>query len=75
MRVVRFQHLHPICIAARTNVGNKETTSKLMFLVELLNLTFDFETNIEWVSNVKFVPLEQFHPNASRLGIPFWDEH
>ena len=55
--MVRFQHLHPICIGRQANVGNKRTTSKLMILVEFSNLTFDPEADITWVSNVKFIPL------------------
>jgi hypothetical protein len=55
--VVRFQHLHPICISHQANVGNKRTTSKFMILVEFLNLTFDPEADIKRVSNVKFIPL------------------
>jgi hypothetical protein len=55
--VVRFQHLHPLCIGREANVGNKRTTSKSLILVEFLNLTFDLEADIKWVSNVKFIPL------------------
>ena len=55
--MVRFQHLHPVCIGRQANVGNKRTTSKFMILVEFSNLTFDSETDITRVSNVKFIPL------------------
>jgi hypothetical protein len=62
--VVRFQHLHPIRIGLEANVGNKRTTSKLMILVEFLNLTFDPEIDIKLVSNVKFIPLAHIGPSA-----------
>jgi hypothetical protein len=44
--VARFQHLHPICIGREANVGDKRTTSKLMILVEFLNLAFASEADI-----------------------------
>jgi hypothetical protein len=63
--VVRFQHLHPICIGREANVGNRRTTSKLMILVEFLNLTFDFEADITRVSNVEFIPLGDLGANPA----------
>jgi hypothetical protein len=55
--VVRFQHLHPLCIGREANAGNTRTTGKFMTLVEFSNFTFDPADDIEWVSNVKFIPL------------------
>jgi hypothetical protein len=70
--MVRFQHLHPICIGHQANVGNKRTTSKFMILVEFLNLTFDLEAGIKRVSNVKFIPLatDKAPTNAKASAIP-----
>ena len=56
--VVRFQHLHPPDTTLGANVGNRRTSSKLMVLVELLNLTFYLELDVRRDSNVKFAPLE-----------------
>ena len=41
--VVRSRHLHPLAAHLRANVGIKRTTSNFLFLVELLNLTFERE--------------------------------
>ncbi|CAH1670311.1 hypothetical protein CHELA40_14540 [Chelatococcus asaccharovorans] len=55
--VVRLRHLHPPDSTLGANVGVKKTTSKLLVLVELLNLTFDLELDVRRDSNVKFAPL------------------
>ncbi|CAH1665579.1 hypothetical protein CHELA40_12709 [Chelatococcus asaccharovorans] len=55
--VVRLRHLHPPDTGPGVNVGVKRTTSKLLVLVELLNLTFDLELDVGRDSNVKFAPL------------------
>ncbi|CAH1665067.1 hypothetical protein CHELA40_12626 [Chelatococcus asaccharovorans] len=55
--VVRLRHLHPSHTGLGANVGVKSTTSKLMVLVELLNLTFDREPHVRRDSHVKFAPL------------------
>ncbi|CAH1662229.1 conserved hypothetical protein [Chelatococcus asaccharovorans] len=57
MLVVLLRHLHPPDTGLGANVGVKRTTSKLMVLVELLNLTFDPEPDVRRDSNVKFAPL------------------
>ncbi|CAH1672958.1 hypothetical protein CHELA40_14165 [Chelatococcus asaccharovorans] len=57
--VVLLRHLHPPDTGLGANVGVKRTTSKLMVLVELLNLTFDPEPDVRRDSNVKFAPLAQ----------------
>ena len=41
--VVRFRHLHPLAARSRANAGIIRTTSNIMILVELLNLTFESE--------------------------------
>ncbi|CAH1658724.1 hypothetical protein CHELA40_11610 [Chelatococcus asaccharovorans] len=51
--------MHPPDTGLGANVGVKRTTSKLLVLVELLNLTFDLEPDVRRDSNVKFAPLEQ----------------
>ena len=56
VRVVRLRHLHPPDTGLGANVGVKRTTSKLLVLVELLNLTFDLEPDVRRDSNVKFAP-------------------
>jgi len=56
--VVRFRHLPPVAAPARANVGIIRTTSNLLDLVELLNLTFEQEPGRKRDSNVKFAPLE-----------------
>ncbi|CAH1676496.1 cytochrome b561 [Chelatococcus asaccharovorans] len=58
--MVRLRHLHPPDTTLGANVGVKRTTSKLMVLVELLNLTFDLEPHVWRDSNVKFAPLGHF---------------
>ncbi|CAH1669896.1 hypothetical protein CHELA40_14602 [Chelatococcus asaccharovorans] len=58
--VVRLRHLHPPDSTLGANVGVKKTTSKLLVLVELLNLTFDLEHDVRRDSNVKFAPLDGF---------------
>ncbi|CAH1652817.1 hypothetical protein CHELA40_10706 [Chelatococcus asaccharovorans] len=55
--VVLLRHLHPPDTGLGANVGVKRTTSKLLVLVELLNLTFDLELDVRRNSNVKFAPL------------------
>ena len=55
--VVRIRHLHPPDTGLGANVGVERTTSKLLVLVELLNLTFDLEPHVRRDSNVKFAPL------------------
>ncbi|CAH1666032.1 hypothetical protein CHELA40_12784 [Chelatococcus asaccharovorans] len=57
--MVRRRHLHPPDSTLGANVGVKKTTSKLLVLVELLNLTFDLELDVRRDSNVKFAPLGQ----------------
>ncbi|PXW51899.1 hypothetical protein C7450_11854 [Chelatococcus asaccharovorans] len=57
MLVVLLRHLHPPDTSLGANVGVRRTTSKLMVLVELLNLTFDLEPHVRRGSNVKFAPL------------------
>ncbi|CAH1673980.1 hypothetical protein CHELA40_14023 [Chelatococcus asaccharovorans] len=73
--VVRRRHLHPPDTGLGANVGVKKTTSKLLVLVELLNLTFDLEPHVGRDSNVKFAPLgdlwkhhqrRKHRPQASR---------
>ncbi|CAH1673340.1 hypothetical protein CHELA40_14111 [Chelatococcus asaccharovorans] len=49
--------MHPPDTTLGANVGVKRTTSKLLLLVELLNLTFDLELDVRRDSNVKFAPL------------------
>ncbi|CAH1665315.1 hypothetical protein CHELA40_12665 [Chelatococcus asaccharovorans] len=49
--------MHPCDTTLGANVGVKKTTSKLLVIVELLNLTFDLELDVRWDSNVKFAPL------------------
>ncbi|PXW50767.1 hypothetical protein C7450_12339, partial [Chelatococcus asaccharovorans] len=70
--VVLLRHLHPPDTGLGANVGVKRTTSKLMVLVELLNLTFDPEPDVRRVSNVKFAPLvvllRHLHPPDTGLG-------
>ncbi|CAH1654028.1 hypothetical protein CHELA40_50831 [Chelatococcus asaccharovorans] len=56
--VVLLRHLHPPDTGLGANVGVKRTTSKLLVLVELLNLTFDLEPDVRRDSNVKFAPLD-----------------
>ena len=69
--VVRFRHLHPLAAPIRANVGIKRTTSKLLNLVELLNLTFEQEPRRNRDSNVKFAPLmvrfRHLHPLAAPI--------
>ncbi|CAH1667656.1 hypothetical protein CHELA40_13027 [Chelatococcus asaccharovorans] len=55
--MVLLRHLHPPDTTLGANVGVKKTTSKLLVLVELLNLTFDLELDVRRDSNVKFAPL------------------
>ncbi|CAH1655354.1 conserved hypothetical protein [Chelatococcus asaccharovorans] len=55
--MVLLRHLHPPYTGLGANVGVKRTTSKLLVLVELLNLTFDLELDVRRDSNVKFAPL------------------
>ena len=55
--VVLLRHLHRSDTGLGANVGATRTTSKLMVLVELLNLTFDREPHGRRDSNVKFAPL------------------
>ncbi|CAH1653811.1 hypothetical protein CHELA40_50800 [Chelatococcus asaccharovorans] len=55
--MVLLRHLHPSDTGLGANVGVKRTTSKLMVLVELLNLTFDLELDVRRDSHVKFAPL------------------
>ncbi|CAH1651567.1 hypothetical protein CHELA40_50479 [Chelatococcus asaccharovorans] len=55
--VVRRRHLRPPDTSLGANVGVTRTTSKLLVLVELLNLTFDLELDVERDPNVKFAPL------------------
>ncbi|CAH1669794.1 hypothetical protein CHELA40_14617 [Chelatococcus asaccharovorans] len=55
--MVRRRHLHPPNTGLGANVGVKRTTSKLLVLVELLNLTFDLELDVGRDSNVKSAPL------------------
>jgi S1-C subfamily serine protease len=55
--VVRLRHLYPPDTGLGANVGVIRTTSKLLFLVELLNLTFELELDVRRDSNVKFAPL------------------
>ncbi|CAH1656153.1 hypothetical protein CHELA40_11218 [Chelatococcus asaccharovorans] len=55
--VVRLRHLHPPDTSLGANVGATRTTSKLLVLVELLNLTFNRELHVRRDSNVKFTPL------------------
>ena len=55
--VVLLRHLHPPDTGLGANVGVKRATSKLLVLVELLNLTFDRELDVRRDSNVKFAPL------------------
>ncbi|CAH1657080.1 hypothetical protein CHELA40_11371 [Chelatococcus asaccharovorans] len=55
--VVLLRHLHPPDGTLGANVGVKKTTSKLLVLVELLNLAFDLEHDVRRDSNVKFAPL------------------
>ncbi|CAH1670055.1 hypothetical protein CHELA40_14578 [Chelatococcus asaccharovorans] len=62
--VVRRRHLHPPDTGLGANVGVTRTTSKLLVLVELLNLTFDLAPHVRRDSNVRFAPL------AFSLGIP-----
>ncbi|CAH1648678.1 hypothetical protein CHELA40_10092 [Chelatococcus asaccharovorans] len=57
--VVRARHLHPPDTGLGANVGVKKTTSKLLVLVELLNLTFDLVPHVRRDSNVKFAPLDR----------------
>ncbi|CAH1673241.1 hypothetical protein CHELA40_13825 [Chelatococcus asaccharovorans] len=54
---VLLRHLHPSDTGLGANVGVERTTSKLMVLVELLNLTFDLEPHVTRDSHVKFAPL------------------
>jgi hypothetical protein len=42
--VARFQHSHPFAAGSFANVRIKRTTSKIMVLVELLDLTFASRT-------------------------------
>jgi hypothetical protein len=53
--------LHPLAAPVRANAGIKRTTSKLLNLVELLNLTFEQEPCGNPDSNVKFAPLGRKH--------------
>jgi hypothetical protein len=72
--VVRFQHLHPIRIGLKANVGNKRTTGKFVILVEFPNSTFDPDDDIERVSNVEFIPLVfpvEREGARRRQGVPF----
>ncbi|CAH1681217.1 conserved hypothetical protein [Chelatococcus asaccharovorans] len=55
--MVRLRHLHPPDTGLGANVGVMRTTSKLLILVEFLNLTFDLEPLVRRDSNVKFAPL------------------
>ena len=57
--VVRFRHLHPVSEPVRANVGIMRTTSKLMILVELLNLTLENALRSNRGSSVKFAPLAE----------------
>ncbi len=41
--VVRFRHLLPLAARLKANAGIIRTTSNYMFLVKLLNLTFEIE--------------------------------
>ncbi|CAH1656123.1 hypothetical protein CHELA40_11213 [Chelatococcus asaccharovorans] len=67
--VVRLRHLHPPDTGLGANVGVKRTTSKLLVLVELLNLTFDLELDVRRDSNVKFAPLA-FRDRGEKLNLP-----
>ncbi|CAH1663875.1 hypothetical protein CHELA40_15479 [Chelatococcus asaccharovorans] len=64
--VVLRRHLHPSDTGLGANVGAKRTTSKLMVLVELLNVTFDLEPHVRRDSHVKFAP--QGRPGGSGLA-------
>ena len=55
--VVRLRHLHPPDTGLGENAGATRTTSKLLVLAELLNLTFDLEPHVGPESNAKFAPL------------------
>ncbi|CAH1661435.1 hypothetical protein CHELA40_12087 [Chelatococcus asaccharovorans] len=55
--MVRRRHLHPPDTGLGANVGATRTTSKLLVLVELLNLTCDLEPHVRRDSHVKFAPL------------------
>ena len=57
--VVRFQHLHSIDTSRRANVGIKRTASRLLILVDFLNLTFGCAPDVKRDANVKFNPLDQ----------------
>ncbi|CAH1651524.1 hypothetical protein CHELA40_10521 [Chelatococcus asaccharovorans] len=54
--MVLLRHLHLPDTGLGANVGVKRTTSKLLVLVELLNLTFDRELHVRRDSHVKFAP-------------------
>ncbi|CAH1654772.1 hypothetical protein CHELA40_10988 [Chelatococcus asaccharovorans] len=54
--MVRRRHVHPPDTGLGANVGLTRTTSKLLVLVELLNLTFDPEPHVRRDSHVKFAP-------------------
>ncbi|CAH1661296.1 hypothetical protein CHELA40_12064 [Chelatococcus asaccharovorans] len=68
--MVLLRHLHPPDTGLGANVGVKKTTSKLLVLVELLNLTFDLELDVRRDSNVKFAPLEHFRVSPNRENAP-----
>ncbi|MBS1167278.1 MAG: hypothetical protein H6R00_3303, partial [Proteobacteria bacterium] len=68
IRVVRLRHLHPPDTTLGANVGVKRTTSKLLVLAELLNLTFELAPYVSRDSNVKFAPLDAgLGPAGQRL--------
>ncbi|CAH1673834.1 hypothetical protein CHELA40_14043 [Chelatococcus asaccharovorans] len=46
--------MHPLDTSLGANVGVKRTTSKLLVLLALSNLTFDLELDVGRDSHVKF---------------------
>ncbi|CAH1651316.1 hypothetical protein CHELA40_50443 [Chelatococcus asaccharovorans] len=54
--MVRLRHLHPPDTSPGANVEVRRTASKLLVLVEILNLTCDLEPHVRRDSHVKFAP-------------------